>query len=156
MEETAALTTEEITQNASDMELLTYMLAFACEKLAEDFLVHWGAIQKGEKATLSHEETVNLLLDHLANLNGKTRTAVIFDMLLFARHSNRDDSDAAELYHANMKSAEKCIRREIEAENQPVEATESSQDAPEATAEAGSIPEMPEASKLAVTRTDPD
>lgn len=71
-------------KNDSDMELLTYMVAFACDEHAEDFLVRWGAIQEGDETTLSHEETVNFLLDHLATLNSKTRTAVILDMLSFA------------------------------------------------------------------------
>jgi hypothetical protein len=110
-------------KNDSYMELLTYMVAFACEEHAEDFLVRWGAIQEGEETTLSHGETVNLLLDHLATLNSKTRTAVIFDMLsfafqgrdLFSNLESHDVATAAELYHVNAENADKQVRSKIEA-----------------------------------------
>jgi ParB family chromosome partitioning protein len=143
--ETAALLREEITQKVSevptdsDMELLTYMVAFACEEHAEEFLVRWGAIQKGEDINLSYEETVNLLLDHLASINGKTRLAVIFDMLLFAfggcdMYSYRESravAKAAELYHINVENVEKQVRRKIEAES----GIEKVEETPEPTAE---------------------
>ena len=106
------------------MELLSYMVAFACEEYAEDFLQRWGAVKEGEDVNLTNGETVNLLLDHLATLNSKTRTAVIFDMLLFSfggldgynYRESRTVAKAAELYHINVESAEKRIRRKIEAD----------------------------------------
>jgi ParB family chromosome partitioning protein len=144
-EETAALLREEITQKVSevpsdsDMELLSYMVASACEEHAEEFLVRWGAIQKGEESNLSYEETANLLLDHLATINAKSRFALIFDMLLFASgdcdmHNYRDSravAKAAELYHINVENVEMQVRRKIEAES----GIENADEAPEPTPE---------------------
>jgi ParB family chromosome partitioning protein len=163
----------------SDMELLSFMVAFACEEYAEEFLQRWGIVKEGEDANMTYGETVNFLLDHLATLNSKTRTAVIFDMLLFSYggldgHNYRESrtvAKAAELYHINVEAAEKRIRRKVEADHarqeeqpatepaeaaiQPVEATESAVDAPEATAQAESIPESNKASSRAGKRRAP-
>jgi len=161
----------------SDMELLSYMVASACEGYAEEFLQRWGAVKEGEDVNLTSGETIKLLLDHLATLNSKTRTAVIFDMLLFSYggldgfnyRESPTVAKAAELYHINVEAAEKRIRRKVEADQarqeeqpdtepaeaaiQPVEATESAIDAPEATAEAESIPEAKKATGRAGKRS---
>jgi hypothetical protein len=106
------------------MELLAFMVAYAVEDYAEDFLTLWKVAPQDEE---SNVETFEQLLAHLASLSGKEQTAAIFDMLLFSAGGcdaynyrvSPSVAKAAQLYGVNVEEVETRVRRDIMAQEAP-------------------------------------
>jgi hypothetical protein len=104
--------------SADSMELLAFMVAYAVEDYAEDFLTLWKVAPQDEE---SNVETFDQLLAHLASLSGKEQTAAIFDMLLFSAGGcdaynyrvSPSVAKAAQLYGVNIEEVETRVRRGI-------------------------------------------
>jgi hypothetical protein len=123
-EETAAQLRKEFGEkiftvpSADSMELLAFMVAYAVEDYAEDFLTLWKVAPQDEE---SNVETFEQLLAHLASLSGKEQTAAIFDMLLFSAGGcdaynyrvSPSVAKAAQLYGVNIEEVETRVRRGI-------------------------------------------
>src|ERR1035437_5659262 len=129
-EETVAQLRNEIGEkiftvpSADSMELLAFMVAYAVEDYAEDFLTLWKVAPQDEE---SNVETFEQLLAHLASLSGKEQTAAIFDMLLFSAGGcdaynyrvSPTVAKAAQLYGVNVEEVETRVRRGIMAQEAP-------------------------------------
>ena len=129
-EETAAQLRKEFGEkiftvpSADSMELLAFMVAYAVEDYAEDFLTLWKVAPQDEE---SNVETFEQLLAHLASLSGKEQTAAIFDMLLFSAGGcdaynyrvSPSVAKAAQLYGVNIEEVETRVRRGIMAQEAP-------------------------------------
>jgi len=110
--------------SADSMELLAFMVAYAVEDYAEDFLTLWKVAPQDEE---SNVETFEQLLAHLASLSGKEQTAAIFDMLLFSAGGcdaynyrvSPSVAKAAQLYGVNVEEVETRVRRDIMAQEAP-------------------------------------
>jgi ParB family chromosome partitioning protein len=110
--------------SADSMELLAFMVAYAVEDYAEDFLTLWKVAPQDEE---SNVETFEQLLAHLASLSGKEQTAAIFDMLLFSAGGcdaynyrvSPSVAKAAQLYGVNIEEVETRVRRGIMAQEAP-------------------------------------
>jgi ParB family chromosome partitioning protein len=110
--------------SADSMELLAFMVAYAVEDYAEDFLTLWKVAPQDEE---SNVETFEQLLAHLASLSGKEQTAAIFDMLLFSAGGcdaynyrvSPSVAKAAQLYGVNVEEVETRVRRGIMAQEAP-------------------------------------
>jgi len=110
--------------SADSMELLAFMVAYAVEDYAEDFLTLWKVAPQDEE---SNVETFDQLLAHLASLSGKEQTAAIFDMLLFSAGGcdaynyrvSPSVAKAAQLYGVNVEEVETRVRRDIMAQEAP-------------------------------------
>jgi hypothetical protein len=154
-EETAAQLRKEFGEkiftvpSADSMGLLAFMVAYAVEDYAEDFLTLWKVAPQDEE---SNVETFEQLLAHLAGLSGKEQTTAIFDMLLFSAGGcdaynyriSPSVAKAAQLYGVNIEEVETRVRRGImdqEAPQLPQEQRGESADS-EAAAEPGN-PETP-------------
>jgi hypothetical protein len=106
------------------MELLAFMVAYAVEDYAEDFLTLWKVAPQDEETNV---ETFEQLLAHLASLSGKEQTAAIFDMLLFSAGGcdaynyrvSPSVAKAAQLYGVNVEEVETRVRRGIMAQEAP-------------------------------------
>jgi ParB family chromosome partitioning protein len=123
-EETAAQLRKEFGEkiftvpSADSMGLLAFMVAYAVEDYAEDFLTLWKVAPQDEE---SNVETFEQLLAHLASLSGKEQTAAIFDMLLFSAGGcdaynyrvSPSVAKAAQLYGVNIEEVETRVRRGI-------------------------------------------
>jgi ParB family chromosome partitioning protein len=123
-EETAAQLRKEFGEkiftvpSADSMGLLAFMVAYAVEDYAEDFLTLWKVAPQDEE---SNVETFDQLLAHLAGLSGKEQTAAIFDMLLFSAGGcdaynyrvSPTVAKAAQLYGVNVEEVETRVRRGI-------------------------------------------
>jgi hypothetical protein len=123
-EETAAQLRKEFGEkiftvpSVDSMELLAFMVAYAVEDYAEDFLTLWKVAPQDEE---SNVETFEQLLAHLASLSGKEQTAAIFDMLLFSAGGcdaynyrvSPSVAKAAQLYGVNIEEVETRVRRGI-------------------------------------------
>jgi ParB family chromosome partitioning protein len=104
--------------SADSMGLLAFMVAYAVEDYAEDFLTLWKVAPQDEE---SNVETFEQLLAHLASLSGKEQTAAIFDMLLFSAGGcdaynyrvSPSVAKAAQLYGVNIEEVETRVRRGI-------------------------------------------
>jgi len=126
-EETAAQLRKEFGEkiftvpSADSMGLLAFMVAYAVEDYAEDFLTLWKVAPQDEE---SNVETFEQLLAHLASLSGKEQTAAIFDMLLFSAGGcdaynyrvSPSVAKAAQLYGVNVEEVETRVRRDIMAQ----------------------------------------
>jgi hypothetical protein len=107
-----------------NMELLAFMVAYAVEDYAEDFLTLWKVAPQDEETNV---ETFEQLLAHLASLSGKEQTAAIFDMLLFSAGGcdaynyrvSPSVAKAAQLYGVNVEEVETRVRRGIMAQEAP-------------------------------------
>jgi len=161
-EETAAQLRKEFGEkiftvpSADSMGLLAFMVAYAVEDYAEDFLTLWKVAPQDEE---SNVETFEQLLAHLASLSGKEQTAAIFDMLLFSAGGcdaynyrvSPTVAKAAQLYGVNVEEVETRVRRGIMAQEDqqiPQDQRDESemselQDAEEATATADEAEEQP-------------
>ncbi len=161
-EETAAQLRKEFGEkiftvpSADSMGLLAFMVAYAVEDYAEDFLTLWKVAPQDEE---SNVETFEQLLAHLASLSGKEQTAAIFDMLLFSAGGcdaynyrvSPTVAKAAQLYGVNVEEVETRVRRGImdqEAPQIPQDQRGESemselQDAEEATATPDEAEEQP-------------
>jgi hypothetical protein len=129
-EETAAQLRKEFGEkiftvpSVDSMELLAFMVAYAVEDYAEDFLTLWKVAPQDEE---SNVETFEQLLAHLASLSGKEQTAAIFDMLLFSAGGcdaynyrvSPSVAKAAQLYGVNIEEVETRVRRDIMAQDAP-------------------------------------
>jgi ParB family chromosome partitioning protein len=129
-EETAAQLRKEFGEkiftvpSADSMELLAFMVAYAVEDYAEDFLTLWKVAPQDEE---SNVETFDQLLAHLASLSGKEQTAAIFDMLLFSAGGcdaynyrvSPTVAKAAQLYGVSVEEVETRVRRGIMAQEAP-------------------------------------
>jgi hypothetical protein len=129
-EETAAQLRKEFGEkiftvpSADSMGLLAFMVAYAVEDYAEDFLTLWKVAPQDEE---SNVETFEQLLAHLASLSGKEQTAAIFDMLLFSAGGcdaynyrvSPTVAKAAQLYGVSVEEVETRIRRSIMAQEAP-------------------------------------
>jgi ParB family chromosome partitioning protein len=129
-EETAAQLRKEFGEkiftvpSADSMELLAFMVAYAVEDYAEDFLTLWKVAPQDEETNV---ETFEQLLAHLASLSGKEQTAAIFDMLLFSAGGcdaynyrvSPSVAKAAQLYGVNVEEVETRVRRGIMAQEAP-------------------------------------
>jgi hypothetical protein len=127
-EETAAQLRKEFGEkiftvpSANSMELLAFMVAYAVEDYAEDFLTLWKVAPQDEE---SNVETFDQLLAHLASLSGKEQTAAIFDMLLFSAGGcdaynyrvSPTVAKAAQLYGVSVEEVETRVRRGIMAQD---------------------------------------
>jgi hypothetical protein len=110
--------------SADSMGLLAFMVAYAVEDYAEDFLTLWKVAPQDEE---SNVETFEQLLAHLASLSGKEQTAAIFDMLLFSAGGcdaynyrvSPSVAKAAQLYGVNIEEVETRVRRGIMAQEAP-------------------------------------
>ena len=110
--------------SADSMELLAFMVAYAVEDYAEDFLTLWKVAPQDEE---SNVETFEQLLAHLASLSGKEQTAAIFDMLLFSAGGcdaynyrvSPTVAKAAQLYGVSVEEVETRVRRGIMAQEAP-------------------------------------
>jgi hypothetical protein len=110
--------------SADNMELLAFMVAYAVEDYAEDFLTLWKVAPQDEETNV---ETFEQLLAHLASLSGKEQTAAIFDMLLFSAGGcdaynyrvSPSVAKAAQLYGVNVEEVETRVRRGIMAQEAP-------------------------------------
>jgi ParB family chromosome partitioning protein len=110
--------------SADSMELLAFMVAYAVEDYAEDFLTLWKVAPQDEE---SNVETFDQLLAHLAGLSGKEQTAAIFDMLLFSAGGcdaynyrvSPTVAKAAQLYGVSVEEVETRVRRGIMAQEAP-------------------------------------
>jgi hypothetical protein len=123
-EETAAQLRKEFGEkiftvpSADSMGLLAFMVAYAVEDYAEDFLTLWKVAPQDEE---SNVETFEQLLAHLAGLSGKEQTTAIFDMLLFSAGGcdaynyrvSPSVAKAAQLYGVNVEEVETRVRRGI-------------------------------------------
>jgi hypothetical protein len=129
--------------SADSMGLLAFMVAYAVEDYAEDFLTLWKVAPQDEE---SNVETFEQLLAHLAGLSGKEQTTAIFDMLLFSAGGcdaynyrvSPSVAKAAQLYGVNVEEVETRVRRGImdqEAQQIPQDQRDESADS-EAAAEA--------------------
>jgi ParB/RepB/Spo0J family partition protein len=126
-EETAAQLRKEFGEkiftvpSADSMGLLAFMVAYAVEDYAEDFLTLWKVAPQDEE---SNVETFEQLLAHLASLSGKEQTTAIFDMLLFSAGGcdaynyrvSPTVAKAAQLYGVNVEEVETRVRRGIMAQ----------------------------------------
>jgi ParB/RepB/Spo0J family partition protein len=147
-EETAAQLRKEFGEkiftvpSADSMGLLAFMVAYAVEDYAEDFLTLWKVAPQDEE---SNVETFEQLLAHLAGLSGKEQTAAIFDMLLFSAGGcdaynyrvSPTVAKAAQLYGVSVEEVETRVRRGImdqEAQQIPQDQRDESADS-EAAAE---------------------
>ena len=147
-EETAAQLRKEFGEkiftvpSADSMELLAFMVAYAVEDYAEDFLTLWKVAPQDEE---SNVETFEQLLAHLASLSGKEQTTAIFDMLLFSAGGcdaynyrvSPSVAKAAQLYGVSVEEVETRVRRGImdqEAQQIPQDQRDESADS-EAAAE---------------------
>jgi hypothetical protein len=131
--ETAAQLRREFTarifnaSSADNMDLLAFMVAYAVEDYAEDFLTFWGVAPTEEETDETGGEPFDRLLAHLAGLSGKEQTAAIFDMLLYSAgecdaynyRASPTVAKAAQLYGVNIEEVETRIRRGIMAEEAP-------------------------------------
>jgi ParB family chromosome partitioning protein len=129
-EETAAQLRKEFGEkiftvpSADSMGLLAFMVAYAVEDYAEDFLTLWKVAPQDEE---SNVETFDQLLAHLASLSGKEQTAAIFDMLLFSAGGcdaynyrvSPTVAKAAQLYGVSVEEVETRVRRGIMAQEAP-------------------------------------
>jgi ParB/RepB/Spo0J family partition protein len=129
-EETAAQLRKEFGEkiftvpSADSMGLLAFMVAYAVEDYAEDFLTLWKVAPQDEE---SNVETFDQLLAHLASLSGKEQTAAIFDMLLFSAGGcdaynyrvSPSVAKAAQLYGVSVEEVETRVRRGIMAQEAP-------------------------------------
>jgi ParB/RepB/Spo0J family partition protein len=129
-EETAAQLRKEFGEkifsvsSADNMGLLAFMVAYAVEDYAEDFLTLWKVAPQDEE---SNVETFDQLLAHLASLSGKEQTAAIFDMLLFSAGGcdaynyrvSPTVAKAAQLYGVSVEEVETRVRRGIMAQDAP-------------------------------------
>ena len=129
-EETAAQLRKEFGEkiftvpSADSMGLLAFMVAYAVEDYAEDFLTLWKVAPQDEE---SNVETFEQLLAHLASLSGKEQTTAIFDMLLFSAGGcdaynyrvSPSVAKAAQLYGVNVEEVETRVRRGIMAQEAP-------------------------------------
>jgi ParB/RepB/Spo0J family partition protein len=110
--------------SADSMGLLAFMVAYAVEDYAEDFLTLWKVAPQDEE---SNVETFDQLLAHLASLSGKEQTAAIFDMLLFSAGGcdaynyrvSPSVAKAAQLYGVSVEEVETRVRRGIMAQEAP-------------------------------------
>jgi hypothetical protein len=110
--------------SADSMALLAFMVAYAVEDYAEDFLTLWKVAPQDEE---SNVETFEQLLAHLASLSGKEQTTAIFDMLLFSAGGcdaynyrvSPSVAKAAQLYGVNVEEVETRVRRDIMAQEAP-------------------------------------
>jgi hypothetical protein len=123
-EETAAQLRKEFGEkiftvpSADSMGLLAFMVAYAVEDYAEDFLTLWKVAPQDEE---SNVETFEQLLAHLAGLSGKEQTTAIFDMLLFSAGGcdaynyrvSPSVAKAAQLYGVSVEEVETRVRRGI-------------------------------------------
>jgi hypothetical protein len=126
-EETAAQLRKEFGEkiftvpSADSMGLLAFMVAYAVEDYAEDFLTLWKVAPQDEE---SNVETFEQLLAHLASLSGKEQTTAIFDMLLFSAGGcdaynyrvSPSVAKAAQLYGVSVEEVETRVRRGIMAQ----------------------------------------
>jgi hypothetical protein len=104
--------------STDSMGLLAFMVAYAVEDYAEDFLTLWKVAPQDEE---SNVETFDQLLAHLASLSGKEQTTAIFDMLLFSAGGcdaynyrvSPSVAKAAQLYGVNIEEVETRVRRDI-------------------------------------------
>jgi ParB/RepB/Spo0J family partition protein len=126
-EETAAQLRKEFGEkiftvsSADSMGLLAFMVAYAVEDYAEDFLTLWKVAPQDEE---SNVETFEQLLAHLASLSGKEQTTAIFDMLLFSAGGcdaynyrvSPTVAKAAQLYGVSVEEVETRVRRGIMAQ----------------------------------------
>jgi ParB family chromosome partitioning protein len=129
-EETAAQLRKEFGEkifsvsSADSMGLLAFMVAYAVEDYAEDFLTLWKVAPQDEESNI---ETFEQLLAHLAGLSGKEQTTAIFDMLLFSAGGcdaynyrvSPTVAKAAQLYGVSVEEVETRIRRSIMAQEAP-------------------------------------
>jgi len=129
-EETAAQLRKEFGEkifsvsSADSMGLLAFMVAYAVEDYAEDFLTLWKVAPQDEESNI---ETFEQLLAHLAGLSGKEQTTAIFDMLLFSAGGcdaynyrvSPTVAKAAQLYGVNVEEVETRVRRDIMAQEAP-------------------------------------
>jgi ParB family chromosome partitioning protein len=153
-EETAAQLRKDFTKKvaavptADEMELLAIMVAHAAAECAPELLATWGALPTDQEAdTMTYEETLDYLLNYVAGLSGKQRTAAIFEMLLCSvgdcdPHNYRESATvakAAKIYHISIPSVEKRIRRKVEAEIE-IEDAQELEEAATAAAEAQEQP----------------
>jgi len=107
--------------SADSMKLLAFMVAYAVEDYAEDFLTLWKVAPQDEE---SNVERFEQLLAHLASLSGKEQTTAIFDMLLFSAGGcdaynyrvSPTVAKAAQLYGVNVEEVETRVRRDIMAQ----------------------------------------
>jgi len=132
-EETAAQLRKEFGEkifsvsSADNMELLAFMVAYAVEDYAEDFLTLWKVAPQDEETNEASGEPFDQLLAHLAGLSGKEQTAAIFDMLLFSAGGcdaynyrvSPSVAKAAQLYGVNVEEVETRVRRGIMAQDAP-------------------------------------
>jgi hypothetical protein len=157
-EETAAQLRKEFGEkiftvpSADSMELLAFMVAYAVEDYAEDFLTLWKVAPQDEE---SNVETFEQLLAHLASLSGKEQTAAIFDMLLFSAGGcdaynyrvSPTVAKAAQLYGVSVEEVETRVRRGImaqEAQQIPQDQRGESADSEAAAEPANDATPMPE------------
>jgi len=132
-EETAAQLRKEFSEkifsvpSADSMELLAFMVAYAVEDYAEDFLTLWKVAPQDEESNEASGEPFDQLLAHLAGLSGKEQTTAIFDMLLFSAGGcdaynyrvSPSVAKAAQLYSVNVEEVETRVRRGIMAQEAP-------------------------------------
>jgi fused signal recognition particle receptor len=110
--------------SADSMGLLAFMVAYAVEDYAEDFLTLWKVAPQDEE---SNVETFEQLLAHIASLSGKEQTTAIFDMLLFSAGGcdaynyrvSPSVAKAAQLYGVSVEEVETRVRRDIMAQEAP-------------------------------------
>jgi ParB/RepB/Spo0J family partition protein len=113
--------------SADSMELLAFMVAYAVEDYAEDFLTLWKVAPQDEESNEASGEPFDQLLAHLAGLSGKEQTTAIFDMLLFSAGGcdaynyrvSPSVAKAAQLYGVNIEEVETRVRRGIMAQEAP-------------------------------------
>jgi hypothetical protein len=113
--------------SADNMELLAFMVAYAVEDYAEDFLTLWKVAPQDEETNEASGEPFDQLLAHLAGLSGKEQTTAIFDMLLFSAGGcdaynyrvSPSVAKAAQLYGVNVEEVETRVRRGIMAQDAP-------------------------------------
>jgi ParB family chromosome partitioning protein len=132
-EQTAAQLRKEFSEkiftvpSADNMELLAFMVAYAVEDYAEDFLTLWKVAPQDEESNETRGEPFDQLLAHLAGLSGKEQTAAIFDMLLFSAGGcdaynyrvSPSVAKAAQLYGVNIEEVETQVRCGIMAQEAP-------------------------------------
>ena len=132
-EETAAQLRKEFGEkifsvsSADNMELLAFMVAYAVEDYAEDFLTLWKVAPPNDETSEASGEPFDQLLAHLAGLSGKEQTTAIFDMLLFSAGGcdaynyrvSPTVAKAAQLYGVNVEEVETRVRRGIMGQEAP-------------------------------------
>jgi ParB/RepB/Spo0J family partition protein len=132
-EQTAAELRKEFTEriftvpSADNMELLAFMVAYAVEDYAEDFLTLWKVAPPNDETSEASGEPFDQLLAHLAGLSGKEQTTAIFDMLLFSAGGcdaynyrvSPTVAKAAQLYGVNVEEVETRVRRGIMGQEAP-------------------------------------